>query len=340
MKRIALFVLLIVLISTVLMAGCTAQSGVKNSANEGVPSPTETLQDNVHTQSQTATNAKTVSSQSGSSHDKAGDSFFNIKIVPATELDKLQKEMSPDESLVKNDKEYVIGIISSKGLTLRGDLLQLEQSQGISGKEFDKTDVALHLLDITFGLDNSKINLFKTDKKYKFWFDGYYTDSEVAYVINLSKKLNTISGTTQFEDEEATLGFLQTNYAVVPYNFYNIKTVTSKMLKQLYDDKKDSDHLFKDKNGVLIGIVNSDYLYLIDTLNEDDQKYYILKGLLYSMGLHGISYQNKESFFYRNEDMNKNLSDLDIEAIRLLYGGGLKSGNTLEDAKKTIGIPV
>ncbi|PKL59842.1 MAG: hypothetical protein CVV33_05775, partial [Methanomicrobiales archaeon HGW-Methanomicrobiales-4] len=221
---------------------------------------------------------------------------------------------------------------------IRGDLVQLEKELGSSGKDFDKTDVSLHLLDIAFGLDNSKLNLFKSNKDYKFWFDAYYSDSEVKYAQNLSKLLNSISGTTQFEDEEVALGFVQTNYEIVPYNFYNIRIVTEKMLQTYFDDRKDTDHLMKDKNGVLVGIVNQDYLYLVNSLTEDDQKYYIMRGLLYSMGLHGTSYKNKESFFYRDEGVNRDLSDLDIEAIKLLYGGGIKSGNTLEDVRKTLGL--
>ncbi|HWQ64954.1 MAG TPA: hypothetical protein VN429_11100, partial [Methanospirillum sp.] len=77
---------------------------------------------------------------------------------------------------------------------------------------------------------------------------------------------------------------------------------------------------------------------LLNTLSEEDQRYYILKGLLYSMGLHGTSYKNKESFFYRNEGLNRNLTDLDKEAIKILYGGGLKAGDTLETTRKMFGL--
>ncbi len=338
MKKITFVLLVVALVFSVFLTGCITQSASTNTTPGKDLSKTEGIVQSTETTPGPDTGEDKESTDS--SRDNVGESYFNIRIVPASELDKLQKEMGQEESLVKNDKDYVIGIISPNGLIIRGDLLQLEQDNGIVGREFDKTDVALHLLDIAYGLDNSQISLFSSDKKYKFWFDGYYSDSEVTYVKNLSQLLNSISGTTQFEDEEVSLGFLQTNYAEIPYHFYNIKIVTEKMLKQLYDDKKDSDHLFKDENGVLIGIVNTDYLYLLGTLSEEDEKYYILKGLLYSMGLHGISYKNPESFFYRNSGVNKNLSDLDIEAIRQFYGGGLKNGDTLEDAKKTLGLPV
>lgn len=328
----------LIVITMVLFAGCTSQSGDKTSIN-----PVETTKQPTHqdTQGSKITNSSVKEPIIPATTNKtaSGDSYYNIRIVQPSVLDKLQKEMGPGEYLVKSDKGNTIGIVSSQGLVLRGDLVQLEQDTGGSGKDFDKSDVSLHLLDITFGLDNSKISLFKTDKDYEFWFDAYYSDSEVKYVKDLAKELNSISGTTQFEDEDVVLGFLQTNYATIPNNYYNIKIVTEKVLKQYYDDqRKDSDHLIKDKDGVLIGIVNTDYLYLLNTMSEADEKYYILKGLLYSMGLHGTSYKNRDSFFYRTELLNRDLTDLDKEAIKLLYGGGLKSGNTFEDARKTLGL--
>jgi hypothetical protein len=335
----ALYVLILLLGFLILVSGCTGPAGEKNSTISPSVSENPGSVKNSQSAIKSDTTEKKTVVHSDSDDQKTSDTYYNIRIVPASELEKLEKELGPDEYLVKNDKDYVLGIVSSRGLTLRGDLVQVEKDTGSVGKDFDKEDVVLHMLDVTFGLDNSKIKLFKSDKKYQFWLDGYYTDSEIAYVKNLSTMFNSLSGTTEFEDEEVVLGFLNSNYEVIPYNYYNIKIFTEKMLQQYYDDKKkDSDHLLKNQNGELIGVVNEDYVYLVNTLSEDDQKYYILKGLLYSMGLHGVSYKNKESFFYRNEGVNRALSDLDKEAIKILYGGGLKTGDTLETTRKTFGL--
>lgn len=339
MKIRVILLLTLVLAVSVLLAGCISQSVDKNSSLTPGVSSQVPHQDNEGSQSANSDSTlKKSVNQSDSSETNAGDSYFNIRVVPASVLENMQKEMGPNDFLVHNEKGYPIGIVSSKGLVIRGDLVQLEQGLGDPGKDFDKTDVSLHLLDIAFGLDNSKINLFKTDKKYKFWFDAGYTTPVVKYTQDLYTLLNQISGTTQFEDEEVSLGFLQNNYDEIPNNYYNIRIITDKMLQKFFDDRKETDHLIKDKNGVLIGIVNQNYLYLLNTLTEDDQKYYILKGLLYSMGFHGTSYKNKESFFYRNEGVNRNLSELDIESIKLLYGGGIKTGSTLEEVRKILGL--
>ncbi|PWR71289.1 hypothetical protein [Methanospirillum lacunae] len=345
MRIVSVSILIIILLCLVLIAGCTALVGVNElntSHNQTVNSShsegNTSAKEAVSTIKPVETQKKTVS-RSTTLDANAGETYYNIRIVPASELEKLEKEMGSDEYLVKNDKDYVLGIVSSKGLTLRGDLMQIESQNVSVGKDFDKEDVVLHLLDIAFGLDNAKLKLFKSNKKYQFWLDGYYTQSEVDYVKSLATLFNSISGTTEFEDEDVALGFLNSNYAEIPYNYYNIKIFTEKMLQQYYDDKKkDSDHLLKNQKGELIGIVNDDYVYLLNTLSEEDQRYYILKGLLYSMGLHGTSYKNKESFFYRTEGLNRNLTDLDKEAIKILYGGGLKAGDSLETTRKMFGL--
>jgi hypothetical protein len=57
------------------------------------------------------------------------------------------------------------------------------------------------------------------------------------------------------------------------------------------------------------------------------------------MGMHGTTYSEKDSFFYQVGGVrNTGLSDLDKEAIKLLYGGRLKTGIDMEEMKKTLGL--
>lgn len=267
--------------------------------------------------------------------------YYNIRIVPPSTLIQMEKELKPEEYLIHDEKGDLIGVVSPKYLVIRGDLVQLAQGgKGRNGTEFDKTDIAEHLIDIAFGFDNSKLLLFKTNKDYKFWFDATYTTSDLNTALEFAKFFNTISDSTQFEDEELELGFLKDNYEEIPYHFYNIKIIPENMLDDFKDMRSDSDHLMKDTNGTLIGIASEEHLYLLDTLKEEQRRYYIRKGVLYSMGLHGTSFYDRGSFFYREPGQNMNMSDLDIEAIKLLYGGRLKTGMDLEEAKKTLGLTV
>ena len=319
-------IILIIIAGFLLSAGCTSvQKSEENTTVKAVEKASDASGDRVG------------SDTAGSLAD--GDRYYyNIRIIPPSALKSMEKELKTDEYLIHNEKGDLIGVVSPKALYLRGDLVQLEQNSGRSGKEFDKTDIASHLVDIAFGFDNAKLALFKSDKDYKFWFDAYFTNADLDAAKKFAQMFNSLSDSTQFEDEEVALGFLMNNYADIPYNFYNIKIIPENMLEDFKDDRAQSDHLIKQSDGTLIGIAAADHLYLLDTLKEDERQYYIRKGVLYSMGLHGTSFNDKESFFYRESGLNQNLSDLDKEAIRLLYGGRLKTGMDLEETKKTLGI--
>ncbi len=341
LKFIGILLVLLFLIT----AGCTSQApaGKEDVSDNAAPEKKseETGEEfsnlkNQDTRQMTAGQDIDESSASSSDDDRY---FYNIRIVAPSDLENLINEIHADEYPIYNENGDLIGIVSPRKLYIRGDLVDLQKDTGRSGKTFDKTDVAEHLVDITFGNDNAKLNLFKSNKDYQFWLDAFYTSDDTKFLLELAAHLNTLSDTTQFEDEELALGFLKTNYADVPYNFYNIKIIPQKMLDEFKDNRKTDERLIKDSEGKLIGIVGNDHLYLLDSLSPEERQYYMLYGTLYSMGMHGTTYSEKDSFFYQVGGVrNTELSDLDKEAVKLLYGGRLKTGIDMEEMKKTLGL--
>lgn len=340
--------MLLFLIMVFFTSGCTSQQKVTDSDGKDLAFQEEKQTINEKNTSPSNEDQKKdsiVSDETGSKAlNNAPDSdddryYYNIRIIAPSELDTLKNEIKSDESPIYSEHGDLIGIVSPRKLYIRGDLVELQKTGGKSGKTFDKNDVAEHLIEITFGNDNSKTQLFKSDKDYQFWLDAFYTTDDTKFLLQLAPILNSLSETTQFEDEELALGFLKTNYADVPYNFYNIKIIPENMLDDYKDERKTDERLIKDSNGKLIGMVGSDHLYLLDSLSSEERQYYMLYGILYSMGMHGTTYSEKDSFFYRVGGVqNKELSDLDKEAIKLLYGGRVKSGTDMEETKKTLGL--
>lgn len=341
LKFIGILLVLLFLIT----AGCTSQApaGEEKVSDSAAPEKhsEETGEEfsnikNSDTRQMTTGQDKDESSASSSDDDRY---FYNIRIVAPSDLETLKNEIHADEYPIYNENGDLIGIVSPRKLYIRGDLVDLQKDTGRSGKTFDKTDVAEHLVDITFGNDNAKLNLFKSNKDYQFWLDAFYTTDDTKFLLELAAHLNTLSDTTQFEDEELALGFLKTNYADVPYNFYNIKIIPQKMLDEFKDNRKTDERLIKDSEGKLIGIVGNDHLYLLDSLSPEERQYYMVYGTLYSMGMHGTTYSEKDSYFYQVGGVrNTELSALDKEAVKLLYGGRLKTGIDMEEMKKTLGL--
>lgn len=317
----------------------TAEKGFNQETNVGEEPP---VPGEISGSSEKTSTLKDSSRQSSDDNSNIEDEdryFYNIRIIAPEDLENLKNEITSDEYPIYNENNDLIGIVSPRKLYIRGDLVELQKGERKTGKIFDKTDVAEHLVDITFGNDNSKLNLFKSDKDYQFWMDAFYTTDDTEFLLKLAPVLNSLSETTQFEDEELALGFLKTNYADVPYNYYNIKIIPQKMLDDYKDERKSNERLIKDPEGKLIGIVADDHQYLLDSLSTEDRHYYMLYGILYSMGMHGTTYSEKDSFFYQVGGVrNTGLSDLDKEAIKLLYGGRLKSGVNMEETKKTLGL--
>ncbi len=328
-------ILILFLFGMTLLAGCTT---AEQKASELKPSPT-TRGDNPADGSQKDTKTgevKTTTTEPGTGNDEKY--YYNIRIIPPATLEDMEREIGTGEYVIRNEDGDLIGIVSPRSLAIRGDLVRLAEESETGGKVFDKTDIATHLVDVAFGIDNAKLQLFKSNKDYQFWFDAYYTEDDVKYILEMAKYLNTLSDTTQFEDEEVARGFLKSNYEEIPYNYYNIKIIPENMLEDFKDERKPEEHLMKDPEGNLIGMVAPDHLYLLETLSDEDRNYYIRRGIFYSMGLHGTTYSEQDSFFVKEIGKNTELSSLDEEAVKLLYGGRLTTGMSLEETRKTLGL--
>ena len=159
-------------------------------------------------------------------------------------------------------------------------------------------------------------------------------------VLSFAKMFNNLSETTEFEDESVMRGDLKDNYEEIPYHYYNIKLVPMKYLNEYKEDKYQSsnEELIKDSNGKMIGFMTADYLYLWDDLKPAEKDYYLKKCLLWSCGLHGLSTTDPDSFFSSKPNISADFSDLDKEAMKLLYGGRLNNNMKPDMVKKALDI--
>lgn len=272
------------------------------------------------------------------------ESLFDIRIVSPDMIQQIEGNMEPGDQILKAGPGVVIGVSTSKALYLRADLSD-EDLLTVNREGTDlKKIISQHMIDITFGKDNSNLTLFKSDSKYRIWFDSGYTDEDINTVISFARVFNNLSSTAKLDDEEIMLGDLKDNYQKISYHYFNIRIVPKTSLEDFHNTKNQRHKKTTDKDidegGSNIGILSSDYLYLWDGLSPDKRDYYIKKGLLWSMGFHGESQSDSDSFFSKTTNYSANLSELDKEAVRLLYGGKLTSGMTLEQVKKHLNIPV
>jgi hypothetical protein len=268
------------------------------------------------------------------------ESIYEIKFVSPELLERIITNADQEDEILKMGQGLTIGIITPKVLYLRGDIQSedyLIKNRKISDM---KEKITQHLIDIAFGRDNSNLILLKKDRKYLLWFDAEYTAKDIKNVLHFAQDFNNLSFTTQYEDETVMTGELKNNYQIVPYYYYNIKIVPKQYLENYKKDNYNSskEEMLKDSHGEMIGFLSNDYVYLWNGLNESDRTYYLKKALLWSIGIHGESTTYPDSNFYTKVNTSTTLSDLDKEVIKMMYGGRLNEGMSVDEVRKALDI--
>jgi hypothetical protein len=267
-------------------------------------------------------------------------SIFEIKIVSPEFLKTMQNNADDNDQILKIGPGMTIGVSTPQALYIRGDL----QSDDYLLQNRNKTDIkdtiVEHLVKIVYGRDNANTSLLNSDLDYKIWFDEEYTTDDINTSLDFVRTFNNLSTATHFEDDSVLKGDMKDNYEEIPYHYYQIKISSREFIDDYKDDKykSSSEELFKDKNGKLVGIIAPGYVYLWNGLEDNERSYYITKALLWNLGLHGETSTEPDSFFYTKANTSATLSELDKQAIELLYGGRLNTGMNADAVRKALNI--
>ncbi|PWR73904.1 hypothetical protein [Methanospirillum lacunae] len=266
--------------------------------------------------------------------------IFEIKLVSPDLLKTILTNTGSRDQILKIGPGMTIGVSTPEVLYIRGDLQSDEYLLQMRNDTDIKDSIVQHLLAIVFGKDNANITLLQGDKDYMIWFDEGYTRDDVNTVLAFARTFNNLSTTTQFEDESVLKGELKNNYEEIPYHYYRIKITTRQFLDNYKKDKykSASEELLKDNTGTLVGIIAPGYVYLWDGLEGQERRYYLIKSLLWNLGFHGETSADTDSFFYTKSNYRSNLSELDNEAIELLYGGRLSTGMNVTSIQAALDI--
>jgi len=264
--------------------------------------------------------------------------LFEICIVSPEMLETVRNNYGSKAIPLKVERGLFIGVLTPGTLYIRGDLNEEDfpVREIIHGNLEEK--IGKHLIDITFGRDNAKTELFAKAPDCLIWVDTMYQKEDIEAIREYIDLINDLSQTTTFEDEEIALPSFKPNYNPIQYQFYKISIVDKEFFKKKLDDRDSaSEQLLKDAKGRQAALVRKDHLFLLNDVARDERNHFLLAGILFSMGFHGES-QASDSFFYPGNTKQTQLSDLDKKAIELMYGGRLQSGLDIEGIRKTLGI--
>ena len=267
-----------------------------------------------------------------------GKPGFEIRIVSPEMLDNVRNNHGSQGIPLKVVRGLYIGVLTPGILYLRGDLNEEEFPMREVIHESSEDKVGNHLIDITFGRDNAKTDLFVQSPEYLIWLDAMYKQEDLHILNEYIDLLNDLSQTVRFEDEKIALPSYQPNYVPNPYVHYKISFIDKDYFKEKLDDRDSTqEQILKGQKGQSVALVRKDHLFILSDLQKEERAHLLIKGLLFSMGFHGES-PLKDSFFNPGNTRQTNLSVLDKEAVRLMYGGRLQSGLDVDGIKKALGI--
>ena len=268
------------------------------------------------------------------------ETFYEIKFVSPELLKTIRANSGVDDQTLKTGPGMFIGVASPHVLYLRSDLQSDDYLLEHRIQADKKNGIREHLLNILFGRDNPNTDLLHSDRDYMIWFDEEYSSDDIKTELAFSREFNNLSSTARFEEDSVLTGDLKNNYEQIPYYYYQIK-ITSRQFLDNY--KKDhyqptSEELLHDSGGSMVGFIAPGYVYLWDGLSEQDRRYFLVKSLLWNLGLHGETSVYPDSFFYKIVNSSAKLSQIDKEAISLLYGGRLSTNMTADTVRKALDI--
>nr|WP_319538664.1 hypothetical protein [uncultured Methanospirillum sp.] len=266
--------------------------------------------------------------------------IYEVKLVSPQIIKNVKTNSNILDTILKIGPGLLVGVSTPNTLYLNANIHSDEYLMKNRENSDYKEKITEHLISIVYGKDSANNSLLQSEPDYMIWFNEAYLSDDINTSLAFTREFNNLSSTAQFEDESVLRGDLKDNYVTVPYHYYRITFTSREILDDYRKDKfkSSNEEVFKDKNGVLIGIIGPEYVYLWNGLEGKERQYYVLKALYWNMGIHGETSSEPTSFFYSQANSSVTLSELDKDAIRLLYGGRLTPGMNADTMRKALNI--
>ncbi len=197
---------------------------------------------------------------------------------------------------------------------------------------YTSDEINRHFIDLAFSADNSNVRRFNSPLL-TVAITGSYNDADVAALNRFILLFNNNSFSTRIHSEvkQGEQGDIV------------IRFIPSKGLEGV-----NSDNTWKVYRNPSTGSINymfrtanyqsfpNEMMYFNADLTGDDRTHWLLRGLLYELGLPGETGTYPESIFYSVNNHATELSPIDLKALQLLYGNKITKGMTLDDVRQVL----
>jgi hypothetical protein len=199
---------------------------------------------------------------------------------------------------------------------------------------YTSDEINHHFIDLAFSADNDNIRRFSSPVA-NVAITGAYTDSDLAALNRFFLVFNNQSSYTRLPSavKEGEQGDIVIRF--IPGN--GIEGINSDNTWKVYRNPSTGiiTYMFRTNK---YSTLTTEMVYINADMTGKERTHWLMRGLLYELGLPGESGTYPESLFYSSYNDVTELSPIDLKALQLLYGNKIKEGMTLDDVRRVLVI--
>ena len=200
---------------------------------------------------------------------------------------------------------------------------------------FTEDQVSQLFIDIAFGCDSIWINKFtpSPNKHLFFSLEGLVNPEDTEFVTQFAKNYNLITPVAVFTDDP--LSSKGSPIIIYPSDSLN-------SLDKTYIGCQETDP----NTGALLYLIykpvveypggqkeETTKIYINSDVEGAQRNHYLERAMLYYLGFPGQTYDYPDSVFYYASQSNVDFIPLDSEAMKTMYGPGIYSGMSVQEAR-------
>lgn len=197
---------------------------------------------------------------------------------------------------------------------------------------YTSDEINQHFVDLAFSADNDRIRRFSSPVV-NVAITGAYTGSDVDALNRFFPVFNNQSSYTRLPSVVKQGDQGDIIIRIIPDN--GIEGINSDNTWKVYRNPSTGRiiYLFRTNQ---YSTLSNEMVYINADMTGNERMHWLMRGLLYELGLPGESGTYPDSLFYSSYNGVTELSPIDVKALQLLYGNKIREGMTLDDVRRVL----
>lgn len=195
-------------------------------------------------------------------------------------------------------------------------------------------EINQHFIDLAFGADNNNIRRFMTPVV-TVAITGSYTDNDLVELNRFFLLFNNQSSFTRLPSvvKQGEKG----DIVILFMSGTAMESIASDNTWKVYRNPSTGkiNYMFRTSQ---YGTITTETVYMNGDMKGAERTHWLLRGLLYELGLTGETGTYPDSIFFSSYNNITELNPIDTKVLQLLYGNKIREGMTLDDVRRVLVI--